>query len=327
MEKMINLKKMSQTAMSQMFADFINYSVEKQSAILTCLRVKKEATADVLGALKYFKGHCVTVPNDMTVIDLVGTGGDGKGTFNISTAASLLAASSGALVAKHGGRSASGMVGSQDVADALGMKYEGEVDDAMPYLKKNGYIYLPATLFNPVFKQFSQLRRNLGFPTLFNLIGPLLNPMQPKRMVLGVYRKDLLKTMAQVLRRLNYEHAMVVYAGDGLDEFSLAQKNYVIELKGHDMMAYTINANDVGLSCANIASVKGGDVFENASIIVGILSGKITGPKRDIALFNAAAGLYVAGVVSDLKSGVALTQASIESGAALQLLSQLGGQL
>lgn len=326
MEKMINLKTLSQTAMSQMFADFMHYSDEKQSAILTCLRVKKEAPADVLGGLKYFKRQCVTIPNDMTIIDLVGTGGDGKGTFNISTAASLLAASSGALVAKHGGRSATGRVGSQDVADALGIKYEGEVEDAMSYLKKNGYIYLPATVFNPVFKQFSELRRNLGFPTLFNLMGPLLNPMQPKRMVLGVYRKDLLQTMAQVLRRLNYEHAMVVYAGDGLDELSLTQKNHVVELKGQDLSTYTISSNDVGLSSANIAAIKGGEVYENATIIVGILSGKITGPKRDIALFNAAAGLYVAGVVSDLKSGVALAQASIESGAALQLLSQLGGQ-
>lgn len=326
MEKIINLKTMSQTAMSKMFAEFIHYPNEKQCAILACLRAKKETADDILGMFNYFKNHCVTVPNDMTITDLVGTGGDGKGTFNISTAASLLAASAGALVAKHGGRSASGRVGSQDVADALGIKYEGEVDDVIFSLKKNGYIYLPATVFNPMLKQFGQLRRNLGFPTIFNLIGPLLNPMQPKRIVLGVYRKDLLETMAQVLKQLNYEHAMVVYAGDGLDELSLCKRNNLIELKGSHMVKYTIHPNDIGLSCNQVSALEGGDVYDNASIIVGVLSGKIIGPKRDVVVLNAAAGLYVSGVVSDLQSGVALAQASIENGAALKLLSQLGGQ-
>lgn len=287
-----------------LFSSLHTFSCALQVAILTALRVKKESAEEILGALDFFRTQSHVFSSPRTVIDIVGTGGDGVGTFNVSTAASLLVARCGVYVAKHGGRAISSKAGSQDVIAALGSTPACSIASAVESLERDHYVYLSAPAFNQGFKRFGLLRKQLGFPTIFNILGPLLHPMQPKRLVIGVYRPDLVTTIAQVLCVQGVEHALVVHALDGLDELSVSAPNVVAEIKAGQIVEYLIDATTLGLPRANVRDVLGGDALENVRIIQGILSGAITGPKADIVVLNAAAGLYVAGLVDNLQEGV-----------------------
>lgn len=323
MKKLLNLEDLTQKEAYELFAKFSEYSREKQSAILALLRVKKETIEEILGAIEYFRQYSTNITHNLEVVDIVGTGGDATGTFNISTAASLVVASCGVLVTKHGGKSVTSKSGSQDVAQALGIKILENGKEALRKLHETNYTYLWAPLFNGELKKYGSLRKNIGFPTIFNIIGPLLNPMQPKRCVIGVYRRDLMHKVAELLKIQKINHALVVNSDDGLDEISISDKTRVVEIKHGDVKEYDITPEYLGLARANLSQVKGGDAIENAKIINNIFSGEINGAKLDVVLLNAAAGLYVAGKVNNLLDGVLLAKDIIKQGRATALLNKI----
>ncbi len=247
MQKLLDLKNLTQNETYELFSRFSEYDAKKQSAILTLLRVKKETTEEILGAFQYFNQYVTDIHHDVEVVDIVGTGGDGAGTFNISTAASLVIASSGALVAKHGGRRSTSQVGSQDVIQALGIPIPQTGDDCIRNLRETNYTYLYAPLFNEGLKQYGPLRKKLGFPSIFNILGPLLNPMRPKRCVLGVYRKDLMQKVTEVLKLQGVKHALIVHSEDGLDEISISSNTHVVEIKEGIVEKYDLYPEQFGL--------------------------------------------------------------------------------
>lgn len=326
-KKLLNLENLTQKEAYELFNEFAAYEPEKQSAVLALLRAKKETTEEIFGGLQYFAQHSINITHDLEVVDIVGTGGDGMGTFNISTAASIVMASCGVLVAKHGGRSATSKAGSQDVVQALGIQIPQTAEESLKTLQQTNYTYLWAPLFNEELKKYGGLRQKLGFPTILNTLGPLLNPMRPKRCLIGVYRKDLVQKVAEVLAAQMVNHALVVHSDDGLDELSISSNTHVIEVKGISIKEYDLIPQDFGFSKTQLSDVRGGDATENATIICDILSGAIKGPKLDIVLLNAAAGLYVAGKSASIAEGVPLVKAAIEKGKAIQWLNKLRGSI
>lgn len=323
MKKLLHLKNLTQEEAYELFSEFAEYEPEKQSAVLALLRAKKETTEEILGALKYFSKYSTKITHDFEIIDIVGTGGDNKGTFNISTAASIVIASCGTMVAKHGGRSATSKAGSRDVMQALGIRIAQTMEESLKSLQQINYTYLWAPLFNRELKKYGTLRQKLGFPTIFNILGPLLNPMQPKRCVIGVYRRDLVQKVAEILVIQGVDHALVMHSDDGLDEFSISSNTHVVELNGKNIKEYSLNPEDFGFSKAQLSDVKGGDADENATLICDILSGAISGPKLDIVLLNAAVGLYVSGKSSSIAEGILLTKKVIEQGKVTTLLNKM----
>ncbi len=289
-------------------------SVGQQASVLAMLRAKGETVEEILGARDFFFKETTKINLPDGIIDIVGTGGDEVGTFNISTAASLVIASCGVMVTKHGGKSATSQSGSVDVCQALG------IDSS---IHNHNYTYLQASLFNQALPKYASLRRNLGFPTIFNILGPLMNPASPKRHVIGVYRKELAIKVAEILKIMGSEHALVVHSQDGLDEFSVSAPNYVAELKNGNITQYMVNSIDVGIPTANLSEVLGGSPLENANIIRNIFMGKITGAKLDIVLLNSAAGLVIAGMAATLHDAVDIARDAISSGKTFALLNKL----
>lgn len=326
-KKLLNLENLTQQEAYDLFTEFAEYEPEKQSAVLALFRAKKETTEEIFGALQYFSQHSTNIVHDLEVVDIVGTGGDGMGTFNISTAASIVMASCSVLVAKHGGRSATSIAGSQDVVKALGIQIPQTVEESLKSLRQTHYTYLWAPLFNEELKKYGALRQKIGFPTIFNIIGPLLNPMRPKRCVIGVYRRDLVQKVAEVLAAQMVNHALVVHSDDGLDELSISSNTHVIEVKGTSIKEYDLIPQDFGFSKAQLSDVRGGDSAENATLICDILSGALNGPKLDIILLNAAAGLYVSGKAASIAEGISLAKAAIEQGKAILLLNKIRGSI
>lgn len=326
-KKLLNLENLTQKEAYELFNEFSTYEPEKQSAVLALLRAKKETTEEIFGALQYFSQHSANITHDFEVVDIVGTGGDCVGTFNISTAASIVMSACGAFVAKHGNRSSTSKAGSQNVVQALGIQIPLTEEESLKNLQQTNYTYLWAPLFNEELEKYGALRQKIGFSTIFNIIGPLLNPMRPKRCVIGVYRKDLVQKVAQVLAEKRVNHALVVHSDDGLDELSISSNTRIIEIKGIDIKEYYLNPEDFGFSKALLSDVRGGDAFENASLIYDILSGTINGPKLDIVLLNSAAGLYVAGKSDSIADGILLAKDAIEQGKATTLLNKIRGSI
>ena len=249
-------------------------------------------------------------------IDTCGTGGDARGTWNISTAAALVAAGAGAVVAKHGNKAASSKSGSAEVLEALGVNLFATPDQLESSLDKAKVAFLFAQAHHGAVRHVGPARKTLGVRTIFNLLGPLSNPAGARRQLLGVFDRKWLVPMAEALKSLGAEAAMIVHGGDGLDEITTTDVTYVAELKPDgEIVEYTLSPEDAGLLRADLEDLKGGDPQENADAIRALLAGE-TGPYRDIVLLNAAAALKLAGLASDLKSGVALAAKSIDDGAA-----------
>lgn len=303
---------------------FITAPQAQQAAILSLLSSRKETADELTGALKFFLEQSTkfNYPND-NLIDMVGTGGDGLKTFNISTAASLVVASCEVTVTKHGGRSTTSLSGSADVLESLGIPLYDNVNQINLSLKQNNYAILWCPLFNPIFKSLGTLRKELGIPTMLNILGPIANPMRPTRQVIGVYRKDLVYKVAQVLKHSGSTHSIVVHSHDGLDELSISAPTHIAELKNGTISEYEITPEDLGLKRSNLSEVIGGSPSDNAKIIIDIFSSRQTGAPLDIVLLNAAAGLVVADRVPNLHEGITLAKQAIQSGKTLQLLHNL----
>lgn len=292
------------------------------ASFLTALRMKGESAEEIAGMAEGMRAHAVPVPGEWAdLLDTCGTGGDRSGTFNISTTVAFVAASHGLKIAKHGNRSASSLCGSADVLEALGADIELAPERAAQLLERHDVTFLFAPRYHPAMRHVAQIRRELGFPTVFNLLGPLCNPLKPHRQVLGVYKPELVDLMALALKALGVRRALVVHGHGGLDELSLAGASQVAEVHPDGTLRrYLADPAAHGLALAPIQALAGGDAATNAAIIRGILAGDIRDARRDAVVWNSAAALFVGGVAADLDEGVKLAAQALDSGAARRKL-------
>ncbi|KAB2956085.1 MAG: anthranilate phosphoribosyltransferase [Thermoanaerobaculia bacterium] len=293
------------------------------AALLAALAAKGETAEEIAGAARAMRARVRAVPHRCAeVLDTCGTGGDGRGGFNVSTAAAFVAAAGGATVAKHGNRAISSRSGSADVLAALGVRIEVEPEVSARQLETLGIAFLFAPLHHPAMKAVAPVRRALGVRTVFNLLGPLSNPAGASRQLLGVYAADRVEPMARVLAGLGSDHALVVHGRDGLDEITTTAPTLVAEVEGGRVRSFEITAADLGLRPARPEQLVGGSPEENARRLEQVLAGG-HGALGDLVAANAGAALYVAGRAGDLRAGVELAQEIIGSGAALVRLEQL----
>jgi len=291
------------------------------AAILTALRMKGESTSEVQGLIQAMREKMVSVHAD-GALDVVGTGGDGTGTFNISTAAAFVARGAGVKIAKHGNRAASSKCGSADVLEALGVKIELTPTQAGEVFKNAGMVFLFAPLYHPSMKQVVVVRRELKIRTIFNVLGPFSNPAGTKRQLVGVPNVGLAKKLSEVAQGLGYEHLLIITSDDGMDEASISAKTKVFEISRKSSKNYIIDPAKLGFKRAPAAALRGGTAEENAGIIRSILSGE-KGPKRDIVVLNAGLALYAASAAKTTKEGVALAERALDSGSARAALESL----
>lgn len=291
------------------------------SAFLTALKMKGETVAEIAafaGAMR--KNAIAILPKAGHLVDTAGTGGDGCGTFNISTCAALVAAGAGASVAKHGNRSASGKTGSADVLEELGVNIAVAPQTAKEQLETIGISFLFAPSFHPAMKTVAPVRKELGFKTVFNLLGPLTNPAGAKRQVVGVYEKPLLEKMAGALGALGAEKALVVCSDT--DEIGISGETEVREVSGGETDRYTICPEDFGFRRGGMDAILAGDRAKSAEIILGVLQGS-EGAARDVVLLNAGAAIYASGIANTINKGVSAAGRAIDSGRALEKLELL----
>jgi anthranilate phosphoribosyltransferase len=267
------------------------------------------------------RAHCVRLLNDKEVLEIVGTGGDGSNTFNISTTSSIVISAAGVPVAKHGNRSASSKCGAADVLEELGVNIHIEPEKSLSCLKEINLCFLFAQNYHLSMKYVAGVRKELSIRTIFNILGPLTSPAGASMEVLGVYEKDLVEPLTDVLKNLGVKSALTVYGIDGMDEISVSDKTFVCELKNGETMSYEITPEYFGMEKASKEDLIGGDAKENAKITRAILNGE-KGPKRNAVLLNSAAGLYVAGKVESLREGVQLAEEIIDSGKAIKQLER-----
>ena len=292
-------------------------------AILLGLRQKGETVEELVGAARVLRAHAVALPDvPRDAMDTCGTGGDGAHTFNVSTATALVLAAAGVPVAKHGNRAVSGSVGSADVLEELGVVIDLPPAALSACLREVGIAFLFAPAFHPALRRVAPARRELGVRTLFNLLGPLLNPALVRRQVVGVGDPALLETLAGVLLALGSERAWVVHGAGGLDELALEGPSEVVALAGGTLRRLRVHPEDAGLAPASHAALRVASRAESSARIRAVLAGE-PGPARDVVTLNAAAALVVAGLANDLRAGAAHAGAAIESGAASRVLERL----
>ncbi len=294
------------------------------AAYLMALRCKGETDAEILGSCRAIRRHSVRISVDREpLVDTCGTGGDMKGSFNISTVSALVAAGAGVTVAKHGNRAVSGRCGSADLLEALGVNVELAPGDLERCLNNFGLGFLYAPLMHPAVARAVPARKALGIRTIFNILGPLNNPATAGRQVLGVYEEKLTDIMAAVLASLGSEHSLVVCGEDGLDEISITARTKITELQNGKLSTTYISPEDYGFSRASPETLLlDGDADAGARICLGILQGE-RGPRRDVVLLNAAAAIYVSDLAGSIEEGVAMAGSSIDSGAAYSKLQSL----
>lgn len=294
----------------------------QMAAFLAAIAVRKPAVEEIVGAVTAMRAAMTRVEAPANAIDLVGTGGDGLSTLNISSAASFVVAACGVPVAKHGNRNMTSRSGAADVLEALGVKVDVTPQIAKACVDETGVCFLFAQGFHPAMRHVTPVRRALGFRTIFNLIGPLSNPAGAKRQLLGVYARDLIDPVAKVLTAHGAEKAWVVHGAEGLDEMSISGETFVTTLESGAIKSFTVTPEDAGLTRAPLESVRGGDAKENAVALSRLLDGE-KNAYRDIVLLNAAAALIVADKVASLRDGAAMAAKAIDSGAAKAVLQKL----
>ena len=291
-------------------------------AFVTALRLKGETVDEIVGMAKTMRAKAIHVNINEPVVDTCGTGGDGAGTFNISTATAFVAAGAGLKVAKHGNRAMSSQCGSADVLEALGVKIDLDAEGVRRCIEGVGIGFMFAPLFHPAMKYAAAPRREIGIRTIFNLIGPLTNPAGAGAQVVGVADGAMAIKIAMALEGLGCRHALVVHGESGLDEIAINGRTLVYELKDGEIKRYYISPGDFSLSEASLDSIRGGTAAENAAILRNILSGN-RGPQRDVVLMNAAAVLLAGDRAENLGQGFKLAEEVIDSGGAMQKLEQL----
>jgi anthranilate phosphoribosyltransferase len=323
-DKLVKRIDLSEADMRGSFGEIMSGSCADAqiAAFLTALRMKGETVAEITAAAGVMRDKSVRIDAGKNLVDTCGTGGSGINTFNISTAASLVAAGCGLKVAKHGNRAASSRCGSADVFEALGVKIDVAPDMVQRCIMEIGIGFMYAPLFHSAMKYASNARREIGMRTIFNILGPLSNPAGALSQVIGVCDASLTGKMARVLKGLGSKRAFVVCGSDRLDEITITGKTKVAELKDGRIREYYISPSQFGIGRASLDDIEGGDAKENAGMIMSVLKGE-TGARRDIVLLNAAAAIVAGNKASDIKSGIKVAAQSIDSGTALNKLVSL----
>lgn len=290
--------------------------------LLMALRVRGETVDEIAGAVTTMRAKMLPVEAPDNAIDIVGTGGDNSGTYNVSTGSAIVVAASGVPVAKHGNRALSSKSGAADVLSALGVNIELGPKQISECIRRAGVGFMFAPAHHSAMKHVGPSRVELGTRTIFNILGPLSNPASTKRQLIGVFAREWIEPMADVLASLGSEHIWVVHGSDGLDEITTTGPTYVAELKDGNVTTFEISPDDIGVKLAQPADLKGGDAATNAAAMRAMLGGE-HGPFRDIVIFNSAAALKIAGTAATLTEGAEMAAAAIDSGAALECLNIL----
>ncbi len=293
------------------------------AALLTAMRMNVENADEITGCAMGMREKMTTVPHEQEVLEIVGTGGDLANSFNISTTSGFVIAACGQAVAKHGNRSVSSKSGAADVLEALGVKIASTPEKSSACIDETGISFLFAQSYHKAMKFVGPVRAQIGIRTVFNILGPLANPANAEYMVVGVYEDRLLELVANVLKNLGVKRALVIRGSDGLDEFSISAHTNVFEIRNGEITSYEVTPESVGLKRATKDEIVGGTAAENAEITRGILSGKITGAKRDIVLLNSGAALYTCGKAESIAEGVKIAAEAIDNGAAMEKLNAM----
>ena len=294
----------------------------QMSAYLTALALKGETIDEITASAAGMRAHCIKLLHNLDVLEIVGTGGDGSNSFNISTTSSLVIAAGGVPVAKHGNRAASSKSGAADVLEALGVKITLTPERSAEILKKINICFLFAQNYHIAMKYVAPIRKELGIRTVFNILGPLSNPAGANMELMGVYDQSLVEPLAQVMANLGVNRGMVVYGQDSLDEISMCAPTSVCEIRDGKFTSYEITPEQFGYERCEKGALTGGTPAENAEITKAILKGEEKGPKRQAVCLNAGAVLYIAGKAASIEEGVKLAESLIDSGAALKKLEE-----
>ncbi|MBR5376576.1 MAG: anthranilate phosphoribosyltransferase [Lachnospiraceae bacterium] len=293
-------------------------------AALSTKSTKAETIDEIQGCAEAMRNHATPVPHDgIKTLEIVGTGGDRAGSFNISTTAAIVLAAGGVKVSKHGNRAASSKSGTADCLEALGVSIDQDPAKCLKLLEGPGFCFIFAQKYHSSMKYVGAIRKELGFRTVFNILGPLTNPAKPECYVLGVYDAYLVEPVAKVLDKMGVKNALVVYGTDRLDEISPSAPTLVCELKDGYYRTTQIQPEDFGLTTGSKEDILGGTPEENAKITIGILDGSIQGTKRNAVLMNAGAGFYIYGKTASIKEGVELAAKLIDDGSALKTLDEI----
>lgn len=298
-------------------------AAEDVSEFLLALRAKGPTVEEITAAARIMRKFVlkITTRHDV-VLDTCGTGGDRQNTFNISTIAAFVVAGAKVVVAKHGNRSVSSRCGSADLLEALGVNLNIEQEHLSECLDEIGIAFLFAQKLHPAMKNVAQIRKELGVETIFNILGPLTNPAMATHQMIGVYNRDLVYPIAEVLKNLGLERALVVHGSDGLDEVTTTGSTFVSEFNGKEILSYEIHPQELKIPLSSLEELKGGDIKKNVQIAEEILNGK-KGPKRDIVVLNAGCALYTAGKAKNISEGIKAAEKSIDTGKALDKLDAL----
>ena len=294
----------------------------QMSAYLTALSLKGETIDEITASAAGMRAHCIKLLHNLDVLEIVGTGGDGSNSFNISTTSSLVIAAGDVPVAKHGNRAASSKSGAADVLEALGVKITLTPERSAEILKKINICFLFAQNYHIAMKYVAPIRKELGIRTVFNILGPLSNPAGANMELMGVYDQSLVEPLAQVMANLGVDRGMVVYGQDSLDEISMCAPTSVCEIRDGKFTSYEITPEQFGYERCEKGALTGGTPAENAEITKAILKGEEKGPKRQAVCLNAGAALYIAGKAASIEEGVKLAESLIDSGAALKKLEE-----
>ena len=294
----------------------------QMSAYLTALALKGETIDEITASAAGMRAHCIKLLHNLDVLEIVGTGGDGSNSFNISTTSSLVIAAGGVPVAKHGNRAASSKSGAADVLEALGVKIALTPERSAEILKKINICFLFAQNYHIAMKYVAPIRKELGIRTVFNILGPLSNPAGANMELMGVYDQSLVEPLAQVMANLGVNRGMVVYGQDSLDEISMCAPTSVCEIRDGKFTSYEITPEQFGYERCEKGALTGGTPAENAEITKAILKGEEKGPKRQAVCLNAGAALYIAGKAASIEEGVKLAESLIDSGATLKKLEE-----
>ena len=326
MKKLIKREDLTEEEVKEVMEEIMRGETtsSQKGGFLVGLKVKGETSKELLGAIKALRKETITIDikNKEHLIDCCGTGGDGGNTFNISTAVAIVAASGGVKVAKHGNRAVSSKSGSLDVLKELGIKIDYSKEESQEIIENKGMAFLLAPSYNKGMKNVAKERLELGTRTLFNMVGPLLNPAPLTGQLMGIYDGSLIETVGEVLLNLGLSRAMVVHGNDGLDEITTTTTTTVCEIKGGIVRKYTLDPLNYGIKRAKLSEISGGTPVENSQIILNVLKGE-EGARRDIVVLNAGAALYVAKIVDSIEDGVKMANKLISTGAAYKKYMEL----
>ncbi|MDO8553780.1 MAG: anthranilate phosphoribosyltransferase [Candidatus Micrarchaeota archaeon] len=323
LDKLIDGKHLDEQEASVALEEVVSGTVNSAqiAAFLTALKIKGASIDEIVGFVKIMRKNVIVVDTNISnLVDTAGTGGDSNSTFNISTCAAFVAAGAGANVAKHGNRAASSKSGSADVLEELGVSINADEKTAAKQLKEIGITFLFAPTFHPAMKAVAQVRKELGFKTIFNLLGPLTNPANAKRQLIGVSDKGFIKIISEAMEKLGTTRTLLV--SSDIDELSISDETEVYEINNNEIKKYIVSPEDFGLKRTSLSSIVVEGKEKSAEIILEVLKG-VEGPARDIVILNAGAAIYAAGIANNIEQGIRLAEKSINSGKAMEKLELL----